>query len=816
MYTPDRYEAYKDRQRRQDQTRKLFQVATRLEGTDGSNPSSEHLAAWVASRTGRHSVSEDLVRDNYDLFREAESRAWAEKQGRKAPILLASLADPKNGGITRAEADALAGIEQTVSSVNGAPGAIDGDQAPQIEGAGELSATGGLGAEARVSIDAADVPTSAAPYETISAPASVEGDELAAAPRGDGSQASVGGNIADAPTVTAGEKVPGTTPSVEGSAQAFSGAAPGAEASASADLTDAASGALGDTEGYGAPYSDVEEEGSEAPSEGAKHGKLVGGWLSVGADLPPAPNLSDRDAYVDRIVNASGASDEEMIDLRRWVSRQPYFDVDDLDDLLSRTYAGETPPNIARAELEPLLAPVTNAIARGLLGLATSYQHSQAESYRQRSLDQGRSFSEILYDEKLVKNSILPGPDELWGAGVRWLQAGASSLSSEENLAASIYYEQKAGETYQRSAETPHSVAATRYFNLANDPLADQSFWGRLKEEPIGFGAAFLESMIEGTTLDAAAAMAAVVTRSPTFGAAVALGGSAAQERYGSPVEYLMRKKIDISTLEGASLVINNPKLFHEAVAYGQQRALVIALMDGASGHIAGQALAKNPIFNALAQISTPAGVAMTGETLAQIASKQPLDLEAIVVKGLGALAHGLAQEGGKLFGKVGGKGLEGAEVSVRQFDVVRDLSKKIRELNLRKNNPEFLNGLIGKVTEKAGISHIYISADDFVSYFKRQRSDPKSVLSRLGVSSHEIDAVIQSGGDFRLSTSSVLATFAGTKAGDFLLQRARFDAGRPTLDKALEQNRKGWAMILELSNELSKQYPTPNGSERR
>ena len=143
----------------------------------------------------------------------------------------------------------------------------------------------------------------------------------------------------------------------------------------------------------------------------------------------------------------------------------------------------------------------------------------------------------------------------------------------------------------------------------------------------------------------------------------------------------------------------------------------------------------------------------------------------------------------------------------MRQFDVARDLSKRFKDFKIKDKDRKYLEGTFVNMTKNTNAEYIYIPSDDIIQYYRSIRSNPKRVLAGLGVSTREFDTVMQSGGDFRLLTSKVLTRLAGTKAGDFLLQRASFDPGHSTQNKAPEQNRKGWAIILEISNELSKQY---------
>ncbi|PKR87408.1 hypothetical protein CXZ10_20400 [Pleomorphomonas diazotrophica] len=115
--SPENYNAYKDRQRQQDEKRQTFRVATQLGDHTSSPVSDGQLAEQAAKATGSKPAPEDMVRANHELFREADNKAWAEKIGKEAPITLAVAGDPKNVSRPREYYDALASLEQVTGKL---------------------------------------------------------------------------------------------------------------------------------------------------------------------------------------------------------------------------------------------------------------------------------------------------------------------------------------------------------------------------------------------------------------------------------------------------------------------------------------------------------------------------------------------------------------------------------------------------------------------------------------------------------------------------------------------------------------------------
>lgn len=222
MLTPDNYDAYKGRQRRQDDARKQFLTVAKLEDDNGSPVSDAQLSDRVANLTGSRPAPEDMVEVNRELFREADNRAWVEKIRDSGPKTLAMLSDPRSGSISRADAEAFASIEQTLSNVGKVPSSVGGG-AP-LQGV-QLASTS---EPVPVPKEASVLPPLPLPNSTTSAPiaAPLEAEEGAGTP-------SVG-----APAAAPASLAPTAVPRVEGTGQAFAAGGAGAEASASIEAAD--------------------------------------------------------------------------------------------------------------------------------------------------------------------------------------------------------------------------------------------------------------------------------------------------------------------------------------------------------------------------------------------------------------------------------------------------------------------------------------------------------------------------------------------------------------------------------------------------
>ena len=119
----------------------------------------------------------------------------------------------------------------------------------------------------------------------------------------------------------------------------------------------------------------------------------------------------------------------------------------------------------------------------------------------------------------------------------------------------------------------------------------------------------------------AAATATTAITRNPTAGAVV-LGGASGARDWGATVgDELAASGHDLSTPEGAAAALNDPALLAEATRKGNARGLVIGVLDGLSGGVAGKTLLKSPVGNALAQTLTQMVIAGAGEAGGQLAA---------------------------------------------------------------------------------------------------------------------------------------------------------------------------------------------------
>lgn len=781
--SPENYNAFKDSQRQQEQTRKLFQVATRLERTGGSNPSSEQLAAWVASQTGRHSVSEDLARDNYDLFREAEGRAWAEKLGKKAPILLASLADPKNGGITRAEAEALAGIEQTLSSVNGAPGAVDGERA---EGAVQLTS----------------VPTPLPrPYKRVVLPPFPVPDPRHVGPR-----------AGPEPRDTLPLPDPRKSPAIPTQSEAQENAtapvvdAP-ADASSDRDAVGAHSSEVGGTSAAAGPtskqldtssgvvvapelVSSQPEEETPPPAGGEAVTTTPAEPVKPSADAsgvpgaPPSQALPERDEGED----AGGFLDWTKPygnAFGRW-----YFKFERSSALAGAEDAirisqdeKKSLKEISESQWDRALGGSREGAFKILFdGGRDSFIRSMEERHNKlmmmnRSLDIGNSFSYTQNKFDLMRPGFPPDPAIVYtglaifndyNTAKRFLKARISTIFGVNQKEEARKDLQRVNELNQLIAASPMSEAAIRFENALKQTGEEPTISGQLSRvrtvissDLPGLVAYMTEVGAESVPDLLISALATAATGNPVVGIAVSAGLTYRQERAEGALSVLAEKGITLSSAGDVESLLNNEEVWAEMERRGVARALLLTLADISSGGLAEAKFFGSPIIDAVVQrLGAPAAL-VAGDVLEKTYSGEEVTVANIALSAAVAVSKTTAA-------KLVDSGLEKLSVHIEKASIgeakykrLLSLSRKIRESLLSDPDPErihvnLLNEFRGNPDE-----FIYIRASDILRLRDKGESSLEILFDHTrGISENSFSDALAADGYVYMPTATYLTYF--------------------------------------------------------
>ncbi|WP_421930034.1 hypothetical protein [Nitratireductor rhodophyticola] len=485
---------------------------------------------------------------------------------------------------------------------------------------------------------------------------------------------------------------------------------------------------------------------------------------------------------------------------------------------------------LARDDLEGLswwetvLGAGGNAVQRGTMRIPQSANQFMAQAASERAADQRQGIGGILSERmeirdgsgEVVGSRLLPGPDDLFWAGSRYLTSRLSGLFGGDQTERAQFYQQRAGEIANRIAAIPMSPAGERYkqsfmsLQSSGDIASDLGkFLSSVADDPGGFLSFLTETAAESAPSIASATAITALTRSPAVGATVLGGYSGAVEAGVAPVEFFAEHGVDVSTPEGALAAITNRDLMQAAAERGLTRGVIIGVMDGLSGGVAGQRLANSEIGNLALQSVVQAMFGAGGEAGAQIASGQEFNIAEVMLEGLAEFVTAPVEVAG-----VGGRGFLDATRKARDAEarkqLFEELSGQAQASALRGRMPDKFREFVERATANGPVENVFVPAGEFVTYFQSNGVDPFAIIEELdGVTRDDLDAALAGGGDLKIPTATYAAKIAGGEHDAFLMENMRFDPDEFTASEAAQFNERAQEAMqeaYELAEELRQQ----------
>lgn len=459
-----------------------------------------------------------------------------------------------------------------------------------------------------------------------------------------------------------------------------------------------------------------------------------------------------------------------------------------------------------------------NAASRGVQRVPMSFNQFLANAAAERAKDSDKSFGQLYADERskplfdfkylgnsqLIDAAVGPITDAAF-AGSRFVMSRLSQAFGINEKQAAENFQRQAGEIGKRIAEIPLSPAGTvardawTAVKPSGDTMADLGSYMRvIGQDPAGFAAFVSETAAESLPSLAATLGVTLATRSPAVGATFSGINSAVTEKGTAPAEFFKEKGIDISTPEGAAMVIANPTLMREAINRGNARGVVIGLMDGLSMGMVGQQLVKSHVGNMVIQSLAQAAMGAAGEAGGQIAAGQEINLGDILLEGLAEFASApveVAGMGGKRFFEGAAKAKDAAD----RVAFFQELSGQAQTSLLRGRLPDKFRQFVEAATANGPVENVYVPANQFVEYFQSNGIDPFALVDDLdGVSRDDLEAAVAGGGDLQIPTATYAAKIAGSEHDAFLMENMRFDPDQFTAREAIEFNAQAEAIMQE------------------
>lgn len=437
-----------------------------------------------------------------------------------------------------------------------------------------------------------------------------------------------------------------------------------------------------------------------------------------------------------------------------------------------------------------------NAANRGTQSVGQSLRQFQATQSQQRATDLKQGFMEILDSEREsvvvdgVERKQFISPGDVVGAAYRFGMSRLSAVMGNDDAAKAVEFQQQAGKIRERISAIPMTPGGERFRERmgsidTNASITDQvrQFAEKVAEDPGDFASFMLQVGAESIPSMAAAGVTTAVTRSPAAGAAALGIGSGARE-YGSTVtDELASAGYDLTTPEGALAALNDTGLLDRAVKKGNARALVIGIMDGMSGGVAGKALMQSPVGNVIAQGLAQAVMAGAGEAAGQFASEGRItSIPDILVEAMADMVTAPAE-----IGAVAGRGLFRPQQQIAQAGgtaaVLDTASQQAQASQLRERSPERFKEMLDK--SGGGEQLVYVPAQGLRELFQSKNVPFEDMADAWGIDPATMAEMELTGGRVAVPMSNFAAYIAGTDAEAWVRENATMGPDELSLSEA-------------------------------
>lgn len=446
------------------------------------------------------------------------------------------------------------------------------------------------------------------------------------------------------------------------------------------------------------------------------------------------------------------------------------------------------------------------ALGRGVRRLPSIPAYGEASVNAGIAADVGKSFDQIYADEIAKFPGSESNPtiqaDARRKAQFRFDLASQAD-SPERFLTKGADALSEARAVLDRVDDIPMSKGATAFKGTLAD--AENSLMGVLSAfvaDPVG-GASFVaETAAEFLPVMLAASATTAATRNPAAGIAVMSGGSFLVENSQSAMEFLEKRGVDLSTPEAAMAVMSDEALMAEAKQHGVTRGMVIAIMDGLSGGVAGQTLMKSAAGDAAAQVVAQVLFGSGGEALAQAATGEELDWRDIVTEGLAEIVTAPIEVGGVAgrwaFGQAGR-----AAKSGKTAEHLAEVDKQSAMSKLKQRAPDKFRELLERFEGQS----LYVPADDMVTLFQAKDMDFEAGAAAYGLSREDFEEMLASGGDVAIPQAVYAERISGTEDAEWFHSHATMDPdGEMPLAEAEEFNARVRDVMREAFDEAERQ----------
>lgn len=362
------------------------------------------------------------------------------------------------------------------------------------------------------------------------------------------------------------------------------------------------------------------------------------------------------------------------------------------------------------ADMEDAVGATSRAVQRGTLRIRQGAEQLEAEQNQRIADDSKRSFGEIFSDA--TSDPGIVNPVDIFSSMYRFAvsriyDADAAAVEAQESL-------QDAGRLAAEAGQLQMSQSAQEMMQKLEKANEEDGWLGISREiitnpiQTLGLGG---EVGLEFLPQVVAAGVASRVA-GPGAGMAIMGMGSAATERFSSPLQIFQEAGYDVSKPEDARAVLNDPELMQAAKDYGFTRGAIIGSIDAVTG-----GLASRTFGGTLRNFFTQAGIQMAGggggEALATIATGRELNNVEIALEMIGELSMTpidiIALGANKAAEKRNQR--KAAKRAVEYKERIGKLVDAAGQTKIMREAPEVFQKVIERITTNTDMEEIQVSA---------------------------------------------------------------------------------------------------------
>lgn len=283
-----------------------------------------------------------------------------------------------------------------------------------------------------------------------------------------------------------------------------------------------------------------------------------------------------------------------------------------------------------------------------------------------------------------------------------------------------------------------------------------------------------LEIGAESGVILLASGVTAAATRNPAAVAAVTGVGSYTFNSAAKYEELIADRGYDISTMDGVSAYLADPKTRLELRDKTRAYAITVAIVDALSAGAAGVALSDNPVGNMALQLALQGTLGGASEFLGMLAAGEEIDWTEVIMEGLAEFTTA-PWEVGQMSVASASKKLSAVGAAKERSKLFKILGGQLEASTLRAKDRETFKAAIDAVAKGGPSENVYVDPASVEEMFQSGDVGIKEFFDAVPELDYADFIKARDNGDlYVIPTSVYAASIAGTEIGARLMDHVK------------------------------------------